>query len=87
MDLESFEKHRIDLKRPLLILRGSRGMLACGYINPATCSRTGEACAIVTGVSDFEAMISANVIAVSDLAQKMGIEAGMSGGEALKKFA
>ena len=56
--------HRIDLKKPLLIITTDKGMLACGYVNHITTDKTGEACAIVTGVNDFEAMETALVVAV-----------------------
>ena len=87
MNLDSFEKHRIDLKRPLLLMRGPKGVLACGYLNPATFTKTGEACAIVTGVSDYDEMVNAKVVSVSEAARAAGVEPGMTGGEALERFA
>lgn len=42
------------LKKPLLIMTEEKGFLACGYINVETCNKTGEACAIVTGVSNYD---------------------------------
>lgn len=85
--IDTFKQHRIDFARPLLILQGSRGMLACGYINPATCDKTGEACAIVTGVSNFEEMLLAKVVAVSQKAAELGVTIGDSGERALSKLA
>lgn len=72
------------LSKPLLIIRGDRGVLACGYLNVATCERTGEACAIVSGVANFEDMQKASVIEVSPAAKKLGIEKGMPGKQALE---
>jgi uncharacterized protein YunC (DUF1805 family) len=77
---------RIDLKLPLLIQRGSRGFLACGYINVETTNKTSEACAIVRGVNDFDDMLKAAVVAVSEEAQKLGVHVGMTGSEALELF-
>lgn len=75
------------LKRPLLIIEASQGFLACGYINPATADKTGEACAIVTGVSTFDDMRAASVVAVSAKAQELGVAVGDTGAVALSKFA
>ena len=77
---------RIDLKLPLLIQRGSRGFLACGYIDVETTNKTSEACAIVRGVSDFDDMLEAAVVAVSEEAEKLGVHVGMTGSEALELF-
>jgi uncharacterized protein YunC (DUF1805 family) len=83
---EGIEQHRIALAAPLLIARGAKGLLACGYINPATCEKTGEACAIVTGVKSFDDMLEAKVVAVSERAKALGVEVGRRGREALEKF-
>lgn len=86
MNWEGLERHRIELKRPLLLVRGSRGLLACGYFNIETFNKTGEATAIVTGVNDFEDMLRANVVAVSRAAAEAGVVPGMTGLEALEKL-
>ena len=78
--------HRIDLKKPLLIITTDNGMLACGYVNPQTTDKTGEACAIVTGVNDFEAMETALVVAVSAAAEALGVKVGDTGAVALEKM-
>lgn len=83
---QGIERHQITLAAPLLIARGAKGMLACGYINPATCDKTGEACAIVTGVKCFDDMLQAKVVAVSRAAASLGVEVGLSGCEALEKL-
>ena len=80
------EKHRIDLKKPLLIIKARRGFLACAYINPETCDETDEACAIVSGVNDYEDMYKASVKAVSKKAMDLGVQVGDSGEFALAKM-
>lgn len=80
------ENLRFELARPLLIIKADKGFLACGYINPATCDKTGEACAIVTGVSDFAEMKAAKVFAVSAAAAALGVVVGDTGDVALQKF-
>jgi uncharacterized protein YunC (DUF1805 family) len=85
MNLEGFERFRLDcLKRPLLIIRGRQGFLACAYIDVATCDLTGEACAIVAGVSSFEQMLSARVVKVSEAARELGVEVEITGAQALE---
>ena len=86
ISLSSYTTNRIELAKPLLIVSGSRGFLACGYINPDTCDRTGEACAIVTGVGSFEEMLSATVVSVSEAARELGVSVGDTGESALGKF-
>ncbi len=86
MDWQGLERHRIELKRPLLIVKGGKGLLACGYLNVESFNRTGEAAAVVTGVNDFEDMLKAKVAAVSDAAAAAGIKPGMTGLEALERF-
>jgi uncharacterized protein YunC (DUF1805 family) len=75
-----------DLARPLLIAQASKGILACAYINPATCDKTGEACAIVSGVNTFDDMVKAKVIAVSQKAAELGVVVGDTGEVALEKM-
>jgi len=79
----SIETLRFELKRPLLVMKGSKGFLACGYINPETCNKTEEACAIVSGVNDFEDMKKASIVAVSKAAEALGIKVGDTGESAL----
>lgn len=87
MNLDGFERFRLDcLKRPLLIIRGRKGFLACAYIDVATCDITEEACAIVTGVSTFEQMLSARVVKVSKAAGALGVKVGVTGAEALDRL-
>ena len=82
----SIETLRFELKRPLLVMKGTKGFLACGYINPETCNKTEEACAIVSGVNDFEDMKKASIVAVSKAAEALGIKVGDTGESALAKF-
>lgn len=84
MDWRGLSKDRIELGLPLLIIKGAKGFLACGYVNVATCDKTGEACAIVTGVKTHEDMLAAPVQSVSREAEKLSLRVGMTGREALE---
>lgn len=86
MDWEGFTKTRHDLQRPLLVVSGSKGILACSYLNVATFATLAEAGAIVRGVGDFEAMLEAEIIEVSPAAAQLGVHPGMTGREALEIF-
>lgn len=82
----NYETLRFELKRPLLLMKAPKGVLACGYINPETCNKTEEACAIVTGVSNFDEMMKASIVAVSKQAIALGIDVGDTGESALLKM-
>lgn len=86
MDWNGFRQCRYDLKRPLLIVTGSKGSLACGYLNVATFEKLEEAVAIVRGVDDFDAMAVARVEEVSSAAAQLGVQTGMTGAEALERL-
>jgi uncharacterized protein YunC (DUF1805 family) len=86
MDWTDLSRERIDLALPLLIVMGPKGFLACGYVHVGTCNKTGEACAIVTGVKSHEDMLSAEIQAVSHEAEKLGVHLGMKGRDALEIF-
>ena len=81
---QGLEREQISLQLPLLIIKGSRGYLACAYIDVDTCNKTGEACAIVSGVSSHNDMLRAKIKYASDAARELGIEEGMSGAKAIE---
>ena len=70
----------------ILRIKGSAGALGCGYINMAAAEKFNHALAVVSGVTDYEDMLEAEVKAVSSAAEALGVKVGMSGREALKKL-
>lgn len=86
MDWTGLVRHHIDLKLPLIFIRGSQGLLGCGYFAVATFDRTGEAGVVVRGVNSFDDMLRAVVAAgdISKAAADLGVEAGMSGSRVLE---
>ena len=86
MDWEGLTQEEIYLGLPLLVIKGSKGFLGCGYINVETCNKTGEACAIVSGVKTHDEMLDAEIKAVSQEAARLGVRVGMKGEEALEFF-
>jgi len=71
---------------PILILRGEKGLLTCGYFRVGVADVIGDAIAVVTNVKSFEDMLNSKVVAVSKKAKELGVEVGDSGKEALLKF-
>lgn len=78
------EQIKIDLAYPLLILKGSKGLLTCGYLNIETFNATGEVAAIVADVNSFEDMLTAKVIKVSDKGFQAGLHVGMLGSKVIE---
>lgn len=71
----------------LLLIQGERGFLGCSYFSVAAADRVGDAIALVTGVSNLTEMLDAEVVDASAAAKGLGIDAGMSGREALARLA
>jgi len=73
-------------KSNLLAIYGSKGFLACKYIRLESANKLNEAVAIVTGVKNYDDMLKATVIEVSNEAKKLGIKEGDLGIDALMKI-
>lgn len=71
----------------LLAIRAEHGFIACGYINVETADKLDEAVAIVTGVGNYVELLQKPVVAASKKAAAAGVSPGMSGEEALLRFA
>lgn len=77
--MDKLETLRFELNRPLLLIKAQKGFLACGY-------KTGDACAIVAGVNNYEDMHKASVVAASKTALELGVQIGEAGESALHKM-
>lgn len=84
--MDKLETLRFELNRPLLLIKAQKGFLACGYISIETCNKTGDACAIVAGVNNYEDMHKASVVAASKTALELGVQIGEAGESALHKM-
>ncbi|MBC8868665.1 MAG: YunC family protein [Planctomycetes bacterium] len=78
-----FTRESVQLGQILLIVKGSKGLAGCTYLNLDTFERFGEACAIIPA-GNFDKMLDAKVSAATSQAKELGIEVGMSGREALE---
>lgn len=86
MEWDGLVRHHIDLALPLLFIRGSKGLLGCGYFDPKTFEVTGEAGVVVRGVRSFDDMLAKTVDRESDIspkAQQLGVRRGMTGAAVL----
>jgi len=79
------ERHEIQLDQKLLVVKGSKGVIGCPYLNVGSFEKFGEACAIIPAV-DTAGMLNSKVTAVTPKAKELGIEVGMPGREAFDKI-
>ncbi len=77
---------RIELGAPLLLIKGEKGYLGCGYFSLDAANNVGDAIAIVKGVTSFDDMLEAEVKEVSEKARELGVKEGMTGREALMRL-
>jgi uncharacterized protein YunC (DUF1805 family) len=70
----------------VLVIQAPKGLLACKYISVERANQMLDCVAIVKNVETLNEMLGAEVIAISNAAQKKGIEPGMTGEEALLKM-
>ncbi len=70
----------------LIVIRAKKGYIMCGYLNTETANRLGDIAATVTNVKNFDDVLSAKVVEVSEKAKENGIKEGMTGKEALEKM-
>ena len=61
---------------PLLLLKGGKGFVMCGYLNIEAAEKVGSAAAIVSGVNSFEDVLNAEIKAVTTKAKGLGLETG-----------
>lgn len=82
-----FDGYAISLPNStLLLIKGSKGVLGCGYFDIEVANKVNEVIAVVSGVKNFDDMLSARVVKVSRAAIEEGISLGMSGKAALLKM-
>jgi len=82
---QGLERNEIQLDQKLLVVRGSKGVIGCPYLNVDSFEKFGEACAIIPAV-DTAGMLDSKVTAATTKAKELGIDVGMPGREALDKI-
>ena len=61
---------------PLLLIKGSKGYVMCGYLNIEAAEKFGSAAAIVSGVKTFDDVLNAPIKAATTKAKQFGLEPG-----------
>ena len=65
----------------ILLIQGQKGNLGCGYFSIGPAEKMGDRFAIVSGVKNFDDMLSAVVLAASSTAIAAGVKVGESTGK------
>ncbi len=71
---------------PLVLAKGEKGFVMCGYLDLHTAEKVNAPAAIVRGVKTIDDLLKAPLVAVSAPAATMGVKPGMTGYEALELF-
>ena len=71
---------------PLLIARGEKGFIMCGYLDVTVADKFQQAAAVVRGVKTLDDLLEKPVTDVSQAAKRLGVKPGMTGQEALRRF-
>ena len=74
-------------KAPLLVLKGERGYVMCGYLNLEAAEKLGDVAVRVTGVNTLEDVLSKEVSGVTSRAKEEGIKSGDKVKDILGKLA
>ncbi len=71
---------------PLVLVKAERGFVMCGYLNMDVADRLGDIACKVSGVSNFDNLLEAEIIELTEKAKDIGIQPGMHGKEALERM-
>jgi uncharacterized protein YunC (DUF1805 family) len=74
-------------KAPLLVLKGEKGYVMCGYLNLEAAEKLGDIAVRVTGVNTLEDVLSKEVAGVTSRAKEVGITPGDKVKDILGKLA
>ncbi|RLG85294.1 MAG: DUF1805 domain-containing protein [Thermoprotei archaeon] len=76
---------KVDLgNAPLLIIKGERGYVMCGYLNIDVAEKLGDVAAMVRGVKTIDEMLDKDIYVATSKAKELGIKEGMKVREILK---
>ena len=73
--------------KTLVLLRGSKGYVMCGYLNLRVAEKFKDAAVKVVGVSSIEEALSSTVHSCTSSARKLGIRKGQPIREAVRLIA
>jgi uncharacterized protein YunC (DUF1805 family) len=72
---------------PLVLVRGQKGFVMCGFLNLAAADKFNQAAAIVRGVNNIDELLAKPVTDASVKALSLGIKPGMTGRQAMEILA
>lgn len=72
------------LEKTLIVLRGSRGYIMCGYLDLKTAEKFKDCAAVITGVSTIQDSLKSRIYSCTRQAKKLGIYKGQAVRDALK---
>lgn len=61
---------------PLLLIKGGKGFVMCGYLNLEAAERLGATAAVVSGVNSFDDILNARIKSATSKARALGLESG-----------
>lgn len=83
--MESATGIKIELQNAnLVLIKGEKGFIMCGYLNIDAAEKMGDAACVVTGVKTVEDALNAKIVKATSKAKALGVREGMTGREALK---
>jgi uncharacterized protein YunC (DUF1805 family) len=63
---------------PLILIKAKKGYIMCGYLNINTANKVGDVAGRVTGVKNFEDVLKAKIVELTENAKKIGLYEGMN---------
>lgn len=75
---KSFLGLKVDMEDlpPMVLLKGKKGFVMCGYLNLEVAERLGAVAGIVSGVSNFEDVLNAEIKSATTKAKELGLKPG-----------
>ena len=61
---------------PLVLIKGSKGFIMCGYLNMEAAERLGATAAMVSGVNSFDDVLNAQIKLSTAKGKQIGLEPG-----------
>lgn len=71
---------------PLLIIKAKKGFVMCSYLNMDVANKLGDIAGRVIGVNNFDDVLNADIVEISENAKKMGLKIGAKGKDFLNKL-
>ena len=85
IESKSFEFIHLEMPAaPILILKGKKGFVMCGYLNIDAAEKLGDFAVRAPGVRDLDTLLDAEVAQCTSISSSAGVETGMKVREILR---